>query len=284
MPPQAAGIIYGAGSVAARFAHPGSLVVAGRDNFDDPAFQQVSARGGTVLLYLDPMIDNPHGRYHRLLNDESICGPATERWPGSPRANRWGFLIDFRVGSVVQRKLACVLDLMVAENPHMGGWFADDVGSRSWYPGIDWKAWGGANRRAYRAGAIALMKTFRRVADRHGHMVMVNGTWSAGSLAAAGGGYPDMNQHGMALADGGFVEYHDGQLPYFGPYGCSAQWAAQSPVTKGKAFNFAVTRTRAGFKEFKDSDCYAYVNLQTDYENASPWGRPHRTGLPARVR
>ena len=64
---------------------------------------------------------------------------------------------------------------MVSENPQTGGWFADDVGSRSWYPGIDWQTWGSANQRAYRAGAIRLTETFRKVADRHGLVFLVNG-------------------------------------------------------------------------------------------------------------
>jgi hypothetical protein len=284
MPPQAAGIVYGPGSGALEYAHPGGMVVAGRDNYRDSAFKKVSAAGGTVLIYLDPVIDNPWGRYHTMLMRQSICGPAIRLWPGSPKANRWGYLSDFRVGSILQRKLPCVLEKMVSENPQMGGWFADDVGSRSWYPGIDWETWGSANRRAYRAGAIELTETFRKVADRHGLVFLVNGTWGAGSLASHGGGYPDMMQAGNALADGGFVENHDGELHYFGPYGCSAQWAAESPVTRGKAFNFAITSTHAGFVEFRNSRCYSFVNEQGDYSSAPAWGRPHRTGLPTRVR
>ena len=73
-----------------------------------------------------------------LLNNASECGPATSRWPGNFQANSWGYLNDFRVGSVLQSKFKCVLEKMVAENPHMGGWFADDLGSRSWFPGLSW--------------------------------------------------------------------------------------------------------------------------------------------------
>ena len=146
MPPQAAGIIYGPASEALEYAHPGGMVVAGRDNYSDPAFKKVSAAGGTVLIYLDPVINNPWGRYHTMLMQQSKCGPVVRRWPGLSKANRWGHLNDFRVGSVLQRKLPCVLETMVSENPQMGGWFADDVGSRSWYPGVDWQIWGAANR------------------------------------------------------------------------------------------------------------------------------------------
>ncbi|MGY1688491.1 hypothetical protein ACI8AK_23155, partial [Geodermatophilus sp. SYSU D00867] len=132
LPVQPAGLFFGAASGAEAYAHPGGLVVAGRDNFQDPVFEQVSAAGGSVLIYLDAIVDNDHGRYHDMLLNASVCGPAAARWPGDHRANEWGHLTDFRVGSVLQAKLRCVLETMVVENPHMAGWFADDLGSRSW--------------------------------------------------------------------------------------------------------------------------------------------------------
>lgn len=276
-PAQAATIVYGATGGTSDYAHPGGLVVAGRDNYADQAFKDVSAAGGTVLIYIDPVIDNPYGRYHRLLNDASECGPATSRWPGGHRANEWGDLNDFRVGSTVQDKFACVLEKMVEENPHMGGFFADDVGSRSWFPGFSWSSF--PDKAGYRAGAVALTQTLRTVANQHGLIFMVNGTWSADD----GGGYPDPAKSGNALADGGFVEHHDGEISFFGPYGCSDQWASQSPVTKGKAFNYAVTHTASGRAEYAASGCYAYVNQQSVYDPVPTWGTFHATGLPSRV-
>ena len=140
-----------------------------------------------------------------------------------------------------------------------------------------------ANQQAYRSGAIALTETFRNVANRHGLIFLVNGTWGGGSVASNGGGYPDASKSGNALVDGGFVEYQDGQIGHFGPYGCSSQWAAQSPVTKGNAFNYAVTTTSAGRDEYVGSNCYAYVNQQADYAGVAPWGSFHPNGLPSRV-
>lgn len=273
--PQPGGLVYRASSPALAYARPGALVVAGRDNYRDEPFQQVSAAGGTVLIYLDPVIDNPHGRYHELLHLRSACGPAVGRWPGEHRANKWGHLADFRPGSVLQQKLECVLDAMVRENPHMAGWFADDVGTRSWFPDIDWETF--PDKDAYREGAVELTRTFRRVADRHGMIFLVNGTWSADD----GGGYPDPDTHGNALADGGVVEHHDGELAYFGPYGCSGQWAADSPVTEGDAVTYAVTSSPSGTQEYVDSGCFAYVGQQRDYGRVEPWGAFHPTGLPS---
>jgi hypothetical protein len=58
----------------AKYANPGGLVLAGRDNYQGQAFKDVSAAGGTVLIYLDAVIDNRYGRYHEMLNKASECG------------------------------------------------------------------------------------------------------------------------------------------------------------------------------------------------------------------
>lgn len=266
---------------ALAYAEPGALVVAGRVNYADPAFKTVAAHGGSVLVYLDPVIDNAYGRYHQLLLEPSRCGPQVEPWPGRPRANSWGMLNDFRPGSVLQRKLRCVLQLMVEENPHMAGWFIDDVGSRSWFPGFDWDAWSPQMQRDYRRGAIAISRTVREVADEHGLVFLVNGTWTGGPLAARGGGYPDPARDGNALADGGFVENHDESADFFTPYACSRQWASMSSVTQGSAINFATTRTWDGLASYVRSRCFAYVNKHDAYDFAPPWTGFHDLGLPS---
>ena len=284
-PAQAASVMYGDGGLTSRaitYAQPGGLVAAGRTNYQDHIFKDISAAGGTVLIYLDAVIDNNWGRYHAMLLDSSECGPAATRWPGSPKANRWGYLNDFRVGSVVQQKLECVLEKMVAENPHMGGFFADDLGSRSWFPDINWNSWSAADKQAYRDGAVAMSQTFRKVADRHGLIVLVNGTWSAND----GGGYPDVSRHGNALADGGVIEHYGAnELPFWRSYACSSQWASQSPITRGKAFMWAITESEADREAYATSGCFAFVSHQPEsrYDYVAPWGETHPTGLPSKV-
>lgn len=280
---QPAAIVYGTTAGLDAYAKPGALVIAGRDNYADAAFGRVAAAGGTVLGYIDPIIDNPYGRYHTLLMKQSGCGPAVPLWPGSPRANEWGNLTDFRVGGVLQSKLECVLETMANENPALGGFFADDVGSRSWFPQVKWDSWSAADQQAYRDGAIAITRTFRKVADRHQMLVMVNGTWTAGTVARSGGGYPSANVSGNSLADGGFVEYHDGEVAFFGPYGCAAQWADGSATTRGRAVNMVVSRSDAASKAYAATGCFAYASRQTDYGvTPQPWGAFIATGLPTR--
>ena len=284
LPAQPAAVVYGAVGGAAGYAKSGALVVSGRDNYANQVFRDISAAGGHVLLYLNAVIDDAHGRYHEMLMSHSRCGPAVPSWPGAPRANGQTVLNDFRAGGVLQNKLECVLERMVAENPHIAGFFADDVGSRSWFPGFDWGSFGARNRRAYRVGAIALTKTFRHVADHHGLIILVNGTWAGGSLRSRGGGYPVSSQSGNALADGGTVEHHDGQIDYFAAYACSSQWASRSPVTRGRAFNFAITSSAIGTAEYLHSNCFSWIAQQLDYSRAPPpWWPFHATGLPTSV-
>lgn len=265
------------------YARPGGLVLAGKVHYAHQAFKDVSAAGGTVLMYLNCIIANPYGRYAGLLHNASEFGPAVPHWPGMPKANEYGYLADFRVGGVLQAKLPGVLEKMVVENPHMGGFFADDLGSRSYFTGINWEGLPAATQQAYRDGAIALCKTFRRVADRYRLMLMVNGAWAGGVLNPHGGGYPDMSRHGNALADGGGIEHHIPDAFHLN-YASSTQWAAQSPLTKGKAFNFAIARTDAIRDDWIKSGSVAFCATQNDYARVpAPYAPLHPTGLPTRV-
>ncbi|MGH3798019.1 MAG: hypothetical protein ACRDSP_24445 [Pseudonocardiaceae bacterium] len=285
-PTQNAAIAWnGSNTSFAQYAYPGGLVCVGRDNYDAQVFKNVSAAGGTVLVYLDAVIDNPYGRYHQKLHLASEFGPATARWPGNLRANQWGYLADFRVGSTLQNKLEGVLDLIVSENPHIGGFFADDLGSRSWFSGVPWDAASTEDKQSYRDGAIALCRTFRKVCDLHGLVFIVNGTWGGGSLVSAGGGYPAAGRHGCALADGGFVENHPAsEINYWRSYCNSPQWASQSPYTLGTAFHWSHNDLdRPGWETYRDSGALAFASHSDRTTAPAPYAK-HVTGLPSRVR
>ena len=251
------------------YAEPGGLVIAGRISYDNADFQAVAAGGGCVLLYFDPMIDNDFGTYADLLINSSVYGAAVPRWPGDIEANEWGYLNDFRVGGILQGKLEGVLEQMVDDNPHMGGFFIDDVGSRSYFPLINWSTFGSTNQADYRAGAIAICQTVRNVCDAHNLIFIVNGTWHAGTLAALGGGYPDMGQTGMSLADGGYVEHHPFDT-FWNAYGAATQWASESAVTNGTSFMLSATDDDTNRDLFIASDSYAYVVTQPGDDYGSP--------------
>lgn len=269
------------------YAQPGAIAVTiGRDEDQKQAFKDVSAAGGTVLCYLDAVINNPYGRYHTLLHQASEFGPATQLWPGAYQANTWGKLADFRPGSVLQQKWEKVLRKVVAECPHIGGFFLDDVGSRSWFAGVPWDTWSVSYKQAYRDGAIQLVKTARAVADEFGLIVVVNGTWGAGTLLSSGGGYPDLAQHGCSLADGGMVENHPAsELPYWRAYCTSPQWAKESTVARGVPFMLSTNPSKVDRDAFVQAGIVSHAEAQQDYTTATaPWTTFHPTGLPTRVR
>ncbi|WP_182347868.1 hypothetical protein [Tomitella gaofuii] len=251
----------------------------GRVNFGDTFAREVAAYGATVLVYLDAIIDNSYGRYHELLLEDSSIGPAAGLWPGEPRANEWGMLTDFRPGSVVQAKFGPVLDLVARENPHVSGIFLDDLGTRSWFPGVDYGAMSEAEKADYRAGAIELVRTARRVADEHGLALFVNGTWTADD----GGGYPDAGMHGCALVDGGVIENHGiDEIPFFAGYAASPQWGAGTPRGIGYMWtiNDGAPATRAAYVA---AGIPAFATSQVDRDQPeAPWSPIQDFGLPRR--
>lgn len=282
-PTQPAGIFY-SGTPSSAWANLGALVIADQGNVGADGFKAVSAAGGTVLAYFDAVISNGAGgvgKYHQLLYKASAHGPAVPNWPGIGKASEWGYLPDFRPGGVLLGKLEAVLEQYVTENPHIGGFFADDLGSRSWFPLLNWSAF--PDKAAYRNGAVEIARVFRRVADRHGLIVLVNGTWEAGAPDVAGGGYPVAAQQGCSLADGGTMELPDSSTWESWKAKLSgSQWASEARC-KGTPMHLGILATAAERTSWAGFDRLAYVAQQTDYSAAAaPWGSAHPSGLPSR--
>jgi hypothetical protein len=280
---------YGSSANIVPYEHTGAMIISDQENLSSQPVKDASAAGATVLAYVDPMILQPgNGTYAGMLWNASACGPAVPQW-GSYSSGSYP-LADFRTaadggGGVEQSKLQCVLEQMVADNPQIGGFFADDLGSRSWYSGFSWTNFGSANQQAWRDGAIALAQTFHTVAVEHGLALMVNGTWGAGTLAANGGGYPDMNQHGLSLADGGYIEHHaTSELSYWTAY-AQGQWStATGDVSGGKPFMYVQASDDATRNAYSNAGVFSFLSAQTDYtQPATVWGPFHATGLPSKV-
>lgn len=300
LPMQPAAIYYGnlTGPTTATFRQPGALLLTSRSNIGHANMVAASNAGAHVLAYLDAIIRvSATGDYHDLLFNASAYGANVPQWPGPVAANDQGsgtnYLSDFRPGSPMHApattnaawtKLEAVLEKLVADHPHISGFFADDLGSRSWFPLLNWSTFGSQNRQDYRDGAILVLQAFRRVADRHGLFLMVNGTWGAGTLESNGGGYPVMGEHGCSLADGGVWENHGSPDAYEAAYFAQAgtQWAADSPLTEGQGFHLTIGKTGETPSVWGDTGRYAWFAQQNDYatELTSAWGPFHATGLP----
>jgi hypothetical protein len=275
------------GSDWTSYKTPGAVVVCGRGNFNDPEFRELSDSGATVLFYIDPFLGlngSPQpsfDKYGQLLKDSSIFGSAVPLWPGMPQASASGWLLDFRPsGTTLHTKWPKVLDMMAQECPHIGGWFFDDVGTRSFYSGIDWNTVSAQDKQDYRDGAIQICQEARTIADKYKLMFVVNGTWNAND----GGGYPDSTKHGCSIADGGLIEGHTLDA-FWTAYSTSTQWASQSALTQGNSLMWVYNQgdcTSIG--AYTSANIVAFATCQSnDTTPIAPWGSFHPTRLPTSV-
>lgn len=296
LPMQPGAVYYGnlTGPTDSAYRQPGALVLTSRGNFGHPNMVAAAAAGAHVAGYFDALVWAVFGSGDvtgRLLNS-SAYGPAVPKWPGPISANDTGDLADFRPGSVMHQpsamnsswtKLEAVLESIVAENPHLSGFFADDCGSRSYYPNFDWTTFGTQNQQDYRAGSILIAQAFRRVCNRNNMFLIVNGTWNGGTLASAGGGYPTMTTHGCSLADGGDWEHHSSPDSFSNAVFGSAQWGSESPITgAGKAFHLCQLQDTDSPTPWANTGVFAWAIQKSDYTQPAlaPWGAFHPTGLP----
>jgi hypothetical protein len=278
----------GNGSNAVPYEHQGALIVAGQSQLPSQPMKDASAAGATVMGYLDPMVIQPNsGTYGDMLWQSSACGPAVPQW-GTKVSGTGYNIADFRTtadggSGIEQAKLQCVLEKMVSDNPWIGGMFADDLGSKSWYPGLPWSGMSAADQQAWRDGAVALAQTFHTVAVEHTLAFMVNGTWEAGTLASAGGGYPTLATNGLSYADGGYIEHHAAsELSFWEAY-AQGQWStATGDVSQGKPFMYVQASDQSTLNTYMASNDFAFGSYQTDYSQPAPvWGSFHATGLPS---
>ena len=133
-PAQSASLAYDDVAGALSYAHPGGLVVAGRDNFGDPAFEQVSAAGGTVLVYLNPVIDNAHGRYHRMLLASSMCGPRLLGGRATTEPTSGATSTTSDLGRHCSTSSSACWRRWSPRTPTWRGGSPTTSGSRSWFP------------------------------------------------------------------------------------------------------------------------------------------------------
>lgn len=278
----------GAGSNSVPYEHQGALIVGGQSQLGSQPVKDASAAGATVLGYLDPMVIQPNsGTWGDMLWQSSVCGAAVPQW-GSFNSGTGYQLADFRTvadggSGVEQAKLHCVLENMVSANPWIAGFFADDLGSKSWYPGINWSTFGSANQQAWYDGAVAMAQTFHNVAVEHGGMLMVNGTWEKGTIASNGGGYPNLAANGVSYASGGYVEHHASSEVAFWTDYASGQWAtAAGDPAQGNPIMYVQASDLNTLNTYKNAGVFSFGSYQTDYSQAAPvWGSFHATGLPS---
>jgi len=274
-PPQPGAVIYGSDAPSS-YARPGAMV--DMLSSETPGAVAVSNAGGHVLVYTNVMITASGGNYTALINDANAYGPAIGRWPGQTTPyNQWGYVRD--LGTFVSSgKLLKVLNKIVSDNPHMAGFFADDLGTTN----SDYKSPLASPGNGYSVptdafynAVIDVLQIFRQVCDAHRLILIINGMMDG----RGNGGYPVRNQHGCSLVEGCCAENHTNDGGYWTQVMSAPQWANESPITKGKPCGFVIVPP--GDTSWRNHPDVAWIAEQSSYTSApSPWSGFHATGLP----
>jgi Collagen triple helix repeat (20 copies) len=245
--------VSGPGSQLAAWSKPGALIDVGPSIYAEPWVKQAAAGGATVLLYLDTIYSVTGGRYHELLRNANSYGPAVPIWAGVTN--------NIAPGGPLQQKLPAIMNLAIDENPHLSGFFLDDLGTIAGTQG--YSTLSATQKEQFRLGAIEIVKTARTIADQRNLFLMANGVWNGNE----GGGYPDRNKHGCALVDGCMIEDH--ALNAFWDNYCNpaySQWALQTP----RKVAYMWDQARSGSAEtnaYINANRIAYASTQTSYTN-----------------
>jgi hypothetical protein len=201
------GISWRLSTNAHLYAKPTGILVAGRCNRYDPAFQAARAKGAELLAYINP-VNRPDHRICELSEHFYMGNRASvPLWPfpsyGQRQLTATTRMTDMRPGSAwIQHVVSYVGDLM--REGRVDGVFLDNVGARSWMPLAEWKSWPQFEKDIYTDGHVDLVRrldALRRQIDPN--FIIVNQSiWDRGDAR----GFP-----GERYVDGVSIEHPNGK-------------------------------------------------------------------------
>lgn len=179
------------------YAQPTGMLIAGRCNRDNPAFQNARKQGAEVLLYVSATA-RPDSRVCALDNELYMNDPTrVPLWPYPSEGQRVSYpkthMTDMRPGSPwIQRVVDYVEQLM--RDGKFDGVFLDATGARSWDKLAQWESWPQKEKDLWTDGNVDLVRRLdeRRRAINPKFIIVSNGFWDRGdSRGLAGERYVD---------------------------------------------------------------------------------------------
>jgi hypothetical protein len=171
------------------YGKPTGMLIAGRCNRNDAAFQTARRGGAEVLAYV-----NPNAR-----PDHFVCALDTQfymndigqvpLWPFPTYGQRSSWantrMTDIRAGSAWSNHVVRYVEGLMREGK-VDGVFLDTVGVRPWSNLVEWNSWPTAEKNAYVAGNIDLVRRLdaRRRAIKPNFIIVTNNVWEAGTINA----------------------------------------------------------------------------------------------------
>jgi hypothetical protein len=174
------------------YGKPTGMLIAGRCNRNDPAFQAARQKGAEVLAYI-----NPTAR-----PDLFVCALDTKfymndigqvpLWPHPSYGQRSAWantrMTDMRAKSAWSDYVVKYVEALMREGK-VDGVFLDSVGVRPWSSLAEWNSWPQWEKNAYAAGNVDLVRRLdaRRRAIKPKFLIVANNVWEYGTTRALEG-------------------------------------------------------------------------------------------------
>nr|WP_298728884.1 hypothetical protein [uncultured Steroidobacter sp.] len=181
------------------YGHPTGMIIAGRCNRNDDAFQQARRGGAEVLQYVAPT-ERPDVRVCKLDNDLYMKDQSrVPLWPFPREGERVSYpkthMTDMRPGSPWIKHVVDYVEQMMRDGK-VDGVFLDSMGARPWNKLADWDDWSQQEKDTWAEGNVDLVRRLdeRRRAINPEFIIVSNGVWDLGdgkSRGAEGERYVD---------------------------------------------------------------------------------------------
>jgi hypothetical protein len=169
------------------YGKPTGMLIAGRCNRNDPAFQTARRGGAEVLAYVNPVARPDH----------FVCGLDTQYymndigqvplWPYPTYGQRSPWpntrMADIRAGSDWSDWVVSYVERLMREGK-VDGVFLDAVGVRPWSSLAEWNSWPQSEKNAFANGNLDLVRRLdaKRRAINPDFIIVSNNVWQAGTM------------------------------------------------------------------------------------------------------
>lgn len=174
------------------YGKPTGMLIAGRCNRNDPAFQTARQKGAEVLAYINPVARPDH--FVCALDTKFYMNDIGQvpLWPHPTYGQRtsWGNtrMTDIRAGSDWADYVVKYVENLMREGK-VDGVFLDTVGVRPWSNLAEWNSWPAWEKKAYADGNVDLVRRLdsRRRAIKPSFIIVANNVWESGTTRALEG-------------------------------------------------------------------------------------------------
>ena len=168
------------------------MLIAGRCNRYDAAFQTARQKGAEVLAYINPVARPDH--YVCALDTKFYMNDLGQvpLWPYPTYGQRSPWpntrMTDIRAGSDWSDFVVQYVEALMREGK-VDGVFLDAVGVRPWSSLADWNSWPTSEKNAFAAGNVDLVRRLdaKRRAIKPSFLIIANNVWEAGTTKALDG-------------------------------------------------------------------------------------------------